>query len=520
MLVTTMNTIDRNSIDTIILDLDGVITDTASLHEQAWKQTFDAFLMEHSQKIDQQFQPFTHSDYLEHLDGKPRFQGAEDFLRSRDIELPPGYRDDPSGFYTVSSIANHKTRLYFQFIDSQGVSVFPDARTMLMKWKIQGYKLALISSSKSCRYIINRAGLESAFDVIVDGNDLVTMKLKGKPHPDMLLYAAEKTGSPYNRTAIIEDAVSGIEAGKSGHFALTIGVARTGSAQLLADSGADRVVFSLKELGIQTALRNINEVQTFNHLMEDLFSVIALKKCVLFFDYDGTLTPIVERPENATLSSQSRELLERLSKKYTVSIISGRDRAEVQSLVNIDSLYYAGNHGFDIAGPANTSYIHPSAKIVQPYLSRADVYISESLSSIGGILIERKRFSIAVHYRLVNPRDVETIGKELAAICDVIKGLKITSGKKVFELQPDIEWNKGKAVLWLIEKLFPIPSLSPDTLFMYLGDDITDEDAFREIEGIGISVLVGSHGSMTAAKYHFDSVTQVYSLINTLISLK
>jgi alpha,alpha-trehalase len=517
---TSMNILERNSIDTIILDLDGVITDTASLHEQAWKQTFDALLQELSQKTDQPFHPFTHNDYLEHLDGKPRFQGAQDFLHSRDIDLPAGYHDDPSGFYTISSIANHKDWLYFQFIDTQGVSVFPDARTMLIKWKIQGFKLALISSSKSCRYITDRAGLSAVFDTIVDGNDLITMKIKGKPHPDMLLYAAEKTGMSYARTAIIEDAVSGIEAGKKGNFAIIIGVARTGSAQLLLDNGADRVVFSLKELSVQPPLRNISEIPSFNGLMEDFFPTIPLKKCTIFLDYDGTLTPIVRRPEDAKLPSQSKDMLEQLSKKFTVGIISGRDRTEIQSLVNISSLYYAGNHGFDIAGPGNCSFIHPSAKIVQPYLSRAELYISESLSSINGILIERKQFSIAVHYRLVNPADVEMIRKELALICDVIKGLKISSGKKVFELQPDIEWNKGTAVLWLIEKLYPIASLSPNTTFVYIGDDITDEDAFREIADIGISILVGSHGSMTSAKYHLDSVAQVYNLIEMLLSLK
>lgn len=511
-----MSILDRNSIDAIILDLDGVVTDTASLHEQAWKTTFDSFLTDLSKKMSQPFQAFTHDDYLVYLDGKPRFRGAQDFLHSRGIDLPSGYHDDPSGFFTVSSIANQKNRLYFRYIDEQGVSVFPDTRAMLAKWKIQGYKLALISSSRSCHYIIDRAGLSGAFDTIVDGNDLITMRLNGKPHPDMFFYAADKLGSKYERTAIIEDAVSGIEAGKKGNFAATIGIARSGNAQLLLDHGADKVVVSLRELSNPPQAREIQDVPLLDLLMEDFFSNCQFNKTAIFLDYDGTLTPIVSRPEDARLSSLTRGLLEQLSQKCIVAVISGRDRSEIETIVNIPTLYYAGNHGFDIKGPGNTSYIHPSVSTIQPYLSRAENYISESLSSIPGILIERKRFSIAIHYRMVDSRDVEKIQNDLAIICDTIDGFKITTGKKVFEFQPDVSWNKGDAVLWLIEKILPISHLSPDYTFIYMGDDITDEDAFREVAEIGIPILVGSHGAMTAAKYHLENVSQTIDFLQKL----
>jgi alpha,alpha-trehalase len=512
-----MDILFNNKIDTIILDLDGVVTDTASLHEQAWKQTFTAFLTDFSKRANQQFQSFTHDDYLEYLDGKPRLQGAQDFLHSRNIDLPEGFDDDPPGFLTVGSIANQKNHLYYQFIDTQGVSAFPDTKIMLIKWRLQGYKLALISSSKSCRYIIDRAGLSGAFDAIVDGNDLVTMKLKGKPDPDMFLYTTEKIGSTYNHTAIIEDAVSGIEAGKRGNFAAIIGVARNDHPQLLLKHGADKVVFTLTELSPQPQIRYIKEVPSFTNTIDEFLKTHSVNKFSIFLDYDGTLTPIVSRPEEAIISRQTKNILRKLSQKCTVAIISGRDRQEIQSLIDIDSLYYAGNHGFDIAGPQNCSYIHPSVKIIQTYLSRAELLISDSLSSIRGILIERKRFSIAVHYRQVNPDSVETIRNELNRICSAVNGLKVTSGKKVFELQPDIEWNKGTAVLWLIEKLLPIASLTPERTILYIGDDLTDEDAFREIADIGISVLVGSHDTVTAAKYHLNNVDQVIDFIETLV---
>jgi alpha,alpha-trehalase len=512
-----MSILDRNSIDAIILDLDGVVTDTASLHEQAWKSTFDSFLCDLSKNMGQPFQQFTHDDYLMYLDGKPRFRGAQDFLHSRGIDLPSGYHDDPSGFFTVSSIANRKNRLYFRYIDEQGVSVFPDTRAMLTKWKIQGFKLALISSSKSCHYIIERAGLSGAFDTIVDGNDLITMRLNGKPHPDMFLYAADKLASKYDRTAIIEDAVSGVEAGKMGNFAATIGIARNGTAQLLLDHGADKVVTSLRELSIPPRSREIQELPSLNLLMEEFFNNHQFNKTVLFLDYDGTLTPIVNHPEEAQLSAYTRKLLLQLSQKCIVAIVSGRDRSEIESLINLPGLYYAGNHGLDITGPGNSIFVHPEVSTIQPYLSRAETYISESLSSIPGILIERKQFSIAVHYRLVNPEHVEKIKTELTSICDIITNFKITAGKKVFEFQPDINWNKGEAVLWLIEKILPVSKLSPDYMFVYMGDDITDEDAFREIAEIGIPILVGSHGALTTAKYHIENVSQTNEFLQKLV---
>jgi alpha,alpha-trehalase len=512
-----MSILDRNSIDAIILDLDGVVTDTASLHEQAWKTTFDSFLSELSKNMAQPMQLFTHEDYLLYLDGKPRFRGAQDFLHSRGIDLPSGYHDDPSGFFTVSSIANQKNRLYFRYIDEQGVSVFPDTRAMLTKWKIQGFKLALISSSKSCHYIIERAGISGAFDTIVDGNDLITMRLNGKPHPDMFLYAADKLGAKYARTAIIEDAVSGIEAGKKGNFGATIGVARTGTTQLLLEHGADKVVVSLRELSNPPQNREIQELPSLNLLIEEFFSNCQFNKTALFLDYDGTLTPIVSHPEDARLSSHTRNILQQLSKKCIVAIVSGRDRSDIEALVNIPTLYYAGNHGFDITGPGNLSFVHPKVSALQPHLSRAEACISESLSSIPGILIERKQFSIAVHYRLVSQEYVEKIKSELDIICDIIDGFKITAGKKVFEFQPDVNWDKGDAVLWLIEKILPVVSLSPDYTFMYMGDDITDEDAFREVAEIGIPILVGSHGAMTTAKYHLENVTETNEFLQKLV---
>ncbi len=512
-----MSILDRNSIDAIILDLDGVITDTASLHEQAWKTTFDSFLSELSKNTNELFQPFSHDDYLIYLDGKPRFRGAQDFLHSRGIDLPSGYHDDPSGFFTVSSIANKKNRLYFRYIDEQGVSVFPDTRAMLTKWKIQGFKLALISSSRSCHYIIERAGLSGAFEAIVDGNDLITMRLNGKPHPDMFFYAADKLGAKYARSAIIEDAVSGVEAGKKGNFGATIGVARSGSTQLLLDHGADRVVVSLKELSNPPQPGEIKGLPSLNLLIEEFFSNYQFNRTALFLDYDGTLTPIVSHPEDARLSSYTQNLLEKLSQKCIVAIVSGRDRREIESLVNIPTLYYAGNHGFDITGPGNTTFVYPKVSTIQPYLSRAETYISESLSSIPGILIERKQFSIAIHYRQVISEHVEKIKNELDIICGIIDGFKITSGKKVYEFQPDVNWNKGDAVLWLIEKIVPIASLSPEYTFMYMGDDMTDEDAFREVAEFGIPILVGSHGAATVATYHLENVTQTNEFLQKLV---
>lgn len=233
------------SIQAVILDMDGVITQTVKLHMKAWKHTFDQFL---EKKKGPDFQAFQTKDYKIHIDGIPRFDGVRNFLKSRDIELKEGGPDEQSEEDSIYSIGMAKNKVFRELLERDGIEVFPDTYEMMTKWKKEGIKLAVISSSRNCKYIIESAGLTEMFDVRVDGETLKKENLKGKPDPDIFLRAAELLSISPDEAIVIEDAILGVEAGKKGKFLLVVGVARNGEERDLENAGADIIVNKLTEL--------------------------------------------------------------------------------------------------------------------------------------------------------------------------------------------------------------------------------------------------------------------------------
>lgn len=230
------------------------------------------------------------------------------------------------------------------------------------------------------------------------------------------------------------------------------------------------------------------------------------RRPALFFDYDGTLTPIARRPEEATLSGEMRALLRDLAKHATVAIVSGRDLSDVRGMVGLGHLYYAGSHGFDIAGPHGVRMQIEGASDYLPELEAAEHELARRLRGIGGAWVERKRFALAVHYRESDERDVGRIERAVDDVRDARPRLRKKEGKKIFELQPDIPWDKGRAVLWLLDRL----GLSgPGVLPVYVGDDVTDEDAFLALSGRGLAIRVGSPGERTHAHLHLRDVKEL-----------
>jgi beta-phosphoglucomutase family hydrolase len=230
----------------VLFDLDGVLTDTASLHAAAWKETFDRFL---SRRHPAGFQPFDlENDYLRYVDGKPRYQGVDSFLRSRDIYLPWGDPDDPPGDATVCAVGNLKNEMVGQRLRQQGVSPYPGSLRLLDRLEEEGLALALVTSSANAGAVLEAAGLLSRFPARVDGQVAADLGLAGKPAPDPFLEAARQLRVSPAQAVVIEDAVSGIAAGKAGGFALVIGVARHGNRADLLAAGADLVVEDLAEL--------------------------------------------------------------------------------------------------------------------------------------------------------------------------------------------------------------------------------------------------------------------------------
>jgi trehalose-phosphatase len=267
---------------------------------------------------------------------------------------------------------------------------------------------------------------------------------------------------------------------------------------LLDEHGADRVVRELTELDVDTLphRRMTTELPSAMNRIGEIIRRPEGQQTALFLDYDGTLTPIVERPEQADLSPQMRAILKKLAERCTVAIVSGRGLNDVQGRVALEGLYYAGSHGFEIDGPGQERIRNEKGCEALPALDTAENELRSLLTDIHGVLVERKKYSVAVHYRRVAAGQVEMVASAVNDVLQRHSGLRKGHGKKVFELQPDVEWDKGRAVLWLMERL----GLHGETVRpIYIGDDVTDEDAFRVLQERGAGIVV--HGGEERSSY-------------------
>ncbi len=229
-----------------LFDLDGVLTDTASVHAKAWKQAFDEILERRGGRC---FAPFDEEkDYREHVDGKPRLDGVRDFLASRDITLLEGSPDDAPGDETVHGIGNAKNKILLERIRTDGVAVYEGSRQYLQAGREAGLRRAVVSSSANTEQVLKVTGLDALIELRIDGVVARERQLSGKPAPDTFLAAAQELGLPPEQCAVFEDAEVGVQAGRAGGFGHVIGVDRTGHAQALREHGADFVVSDLAEL--------------------------------------------------------------------------------------------------------------------------------------------------------------------------------------------------------------------------------------------------------------------------------
>lgn len=241
--------ITRDQHDAVLLDLDGVITDTANMHAACWKQMFDEYLQKRAAERGEPFCPFDlATDYRLYVDGKPRFDGVRDFLTSRGIQLPEGSPDDPPQAQTVGGLGNRKNDLVNKVIEEGGVEPYEGSVKFIQQLRHRGFKIAVVTSSQNCEAVLKATKLNAFFDVRVDGNTIRARHLAGKPAPDTFLTAAQQLGVAPARAVVVEDAISGVEAGCSGNFGLVIGVARKGNAEELRHHGAHLVVNDLGEL--------------------------------------------------------------------------------------------------------------------------------------------------------------------------------------------------------------------------------------------------------------------------------
>lgn len=244
--------VDTHAFDAWLFDLDGVVTDTASVHAAAWKRAFDSFLRTRAAAAGEPFEPFEiATDYVGHVDGKPRYEGVAAFLAARGIALPQGTPDSPAEEASVCGLGNRKNALFNQVLQEQGVTVFDGSLRLIRELKERGKRVAVVTSSKNCDAVLNAAGLSGLFEVQVDGKVAAADHLHGKPDPETYTTAAALLGTPPARAVVVEDAIAGVQAGRDGGFGLVVGVARHDDPAVLKAHGADLVVTDLAELQLR-----------------------------------------------------------------------------------------------------------------------------------------------------------------------------------------------------------------------------------------------------------------------------
>lgn len=264
------------------------------------------------------------------------------------------------------------------------------------------------------------------------------------------------------------------------------------------------------------------------YIFDDWEQIIAKlklhRKTMLLFDYDGTLTPIVDTPELADFAPDMRNLLQKLTLKrnFIVGVISGRALSDIKQKIRLNRMIYAGNHGLEIQGP-NFDFVHPLTLEFQSAINIIGQMLDKSLSKIRGAFVEDKGLTLSVHYRLVQDeteeQEVKNIFEKIVGVARSVGIIRTTPGKKVYEVRPAVLWNKGKAVKLILKKHGKGGILS-GILPIYIGDDLTDEDAFKVIEGYtGISIYVGGENAGSMAGYYLNNVSEVKEFMRRLVIL-
>ena len=295
---------------------------------------------------------------------------------------------------------------------------------------------------------------------------------------DDLIEAADRVSARPGRCAVVAADAAGVTAARDAGFALVIGI-----GDALRGDGADAVVGDLSEVGVRTGDRRMSELPDAFAALEGL----TARHPAVFYDFDGTLSDIVNDPDAARPVPGASEALVRLAAQCPVAVLSGRDLADVSERVGLPGIWYAGSHGFELTAPDGTHHQNEAAAAAIPVLEQAAAELREKVGSIPGVVVEHKRFGVAAHYRNA-ARD--RVGEVSAAVRGAGQrhALRVTTGREVIELRPDIDWDKGRTLRWVIDHLHQAGS--GPLLPVYLGDDITDEDAFDAVRPEGVPILV------------------------------
>ncbi|BBZ45682.1 trehalose-phosphatase [Mycobacterium parmense] len=361
------------------------------------------------------------------------------------------------------------------------------------------------------------AVLDSAVNVVRQLRDIgvgaavVVPDDRGDVPPDLfaaradgVVAAADRLRVRPGRCVVVASDVAVVTAARESGFALVVGVARRDDQRAALDAaGADAVVADVGEIAVRTGDRRMSQ------LRDALQALQPPGNPAVFFDFDGTLSDIVDDPGAARPVPGAQDALRQLAARCPVAVLSGRDLVDVTKRVGLPGIWYAGSHGFELTAPDGTHHQNEDAAAAIPVLERAAGELRERVGSIPGVVVEHKRFGVAVHYRNAAR---ERVGEVAAAVRAAGRhdALRVTTGREVIELRPDIDWDKGKTLRWVLEHLHRAGSgpLTP----MYLGDDITDEDAFDAVRDGGVPILVRHDEDgdrATAALFGLDSPAAV-----------
>jgi trehalose 6-phosphate phosphatase len=318
-----------------------------------------------------------------------------------------------------------------------------------------------------------------------------------------LVESANRLAVRPGRCAVVASTEAGVRAARAGGFALVVAIDSTGA---LNSRGADTVVSDVREIDVRTGDRRMSELPDGLQALD----LTTERQPAVFYDFDGTLSEIVEDPDSARLVDGAADALTSLSAACPVAILSGRDLADVRERIGLPGLWYAGSHGFELTGPDGTHHQNPEAAASIPVLAGAAADLADQLGHIPGVVVEHKRFGVAVHYRNA-ARD--RVGEVAAAVRTAGQrtALRVTMGREVIELRPNIDWDKGKTLHWVLDYIRDNEGAGP-LLPIYLGDDITDEDAFDALDDDGIAILVRHSDDgdrATAARYALDDPARV-----------
>jgi trehalose-phosphatase len=392
----------------------------------------------------------------------------------------------------------------------RGTPSFGTTAALARKLHGIGVGAAAYSSSARCQQALKAAGIDDLFGVCIDG--IAGERGTGEnPDPTVLLEAAERLGVRPQRCVVIDSSAAGVAAGRDGGFALVIGIDGTGRVDELVRHGADVVLADLADVAVRTGDKRMSELPNALSSYGQLIGITSARESMLFLDFDGTLSPIVADPGSARLVDGAAEALELVARVCPVAVLSGRDLADVRSRIDIPGLWYAGSHGFELTGPDGTYHQNEAAAGFVPVLERAAAELSKNLAGVPGVRVEHKRFAVAVHYREVASERISEIVSTTHKL-GARDGLRVTSGRMLVELRPDLDWDKGTTLAWIRDRIDPSASLMP----IYIGDDLTDEDAFDTVsfDGVGIAVGHDEDGDRkTAARFRLESPNQVREFI-------